>query len=47
MMEAKLIMATIGQRWKMRHDPDHQAEMLPLISLRPKGGMPMYLEKRR
>ena len=46
MMEAKLILATIGRRWTMRHDPRHKAEMLPLISLRPKGGMPMFLEKR-
>ena len=47
MMEAKLILATVGQRWKMHHDPRHRAEMLPLISLRPKGGMPMVLERRR
>ena len=46
MMEAKLIMATIGRRWAMRHDASHNAEMLPLISLRPKGGMPMFLERR-
>lgn len=46
MMEAKLILATIGRRWTMRHDPRHKAEMLPLISLRPKGGMPMFLERR-
>ena len=46
MMEAKLILATIGQRWTMRHNPRHKAEMLPLISLRPKGGMPMFLERR-
>ncbi|MCE2502065.1 MAG: cytochrome P450, partial [Dehalococcoidia bacterium] len=46
MMEAKLILATLGQRWRVRHDERHQAEMLPLISLRPKGGMPMYLELR-
>ena len=46
MMEAKLIMATIGQRWQLRHDPRHKPKMLPLISLRPKGGMPMYLEPR-
>ncbi len=46
MMEAKLIMATLGQRWKMRHDPRHDPRMLPLISLRPKGGMPMFLERR-
>ena len=47
MMEAKLILATIGQRWTMHHDPKHKADVLPLISLRPKGGMPMYLERRR
>ena len=47
MMEAKLILATIGQRWNMRHDSKHKAEVLPLISLRPKGGMPMFLERRR
>jgi cytochrome P450 len=46
MMEAKLILATIGRRWSMRHDPRHNVEMLPLISLRPKGGMPMFLERR-
>ena len=46
-MEAKLILATLGQRWQMRHDPRHQIKMLPLISLRPQGGMPMYLERRR
>ena len=45
-MEAMLVLATLGQRWSMRHDPDHPVELLPLISLRPKGGMPMYLERR-
>ena len=46
MMEAKLILATLGRRWRVHHDPRHQAEMLPLISLRPRGGMPTYLELR-
>ena len=46
MMEAKMILATLGQNWRVRHDPRHRAEMLPLISLRPKGGMPMFLERR-
>ena len=46
MMEAKLILATLGQRWRVRHDPSHKAEMLPLISLRPKGGMPIYVDRR-
>ena len=45
-MEAKLVLATLGQRWSMRHDPQHKIELLPLVSLRPKGGMPMYLERR-
>ena len=45
-MEAKLILATLGQRWRVHHDPRHRASMLPLISLRPKNGMPMYLERR-
>ena len=46
MMEAKLILATLGQRWRVHHDPRHKIAMLPLISLRPKNGMPTYLERR-
>ncbi len=46
MMEAKLILAAIGRHWTMRHDRRHKPEMLPLISLRPKGGMPMFLTRR-
>ena len=45
-MEAKLILATLGQRWRMDHDPSHEIGLLPLVSLRPKGGMPMFLERR-
>ncbi len=45
-MEAMLALATMGQRWTMRHDPRHTVELHPLISLRPKGGMPLYLERR-
>jgi cytochrome P450 len=46
MMEAKLILATLGQHWRVIPDLRHKSEMLPLISLRPKGGMPIYLERR-
>lgn len=46
-MESKLILAAIGQQWAVRHDPRHRIKMMPLISLRPQGGMPMYLERRR
>ena len=45
-MEAKLLMATLGQHWAMRHDSRHKIELLPLVTLRPKGGMPMFLERR-
>ncbi len=45
-MEAMLVLATLGQRWSMRHDPRHRIELVPLVSLRPKGGMPMFLERR-
>ncbi len=45
-MEAKLLLATLGQRWRVRHDPRHAVKLLPLVSLRPQGGMPMYLERR-
>ena len=45
-MEAMLVLATVGQRWTMRPDPGHTVKLHPLISLRPKGGMPLYLERR-
>ena len=45
-MEAMLILATLGQRWTVRHDPGHEAALMPLVSLRPRGGMPMFLERR-
>ena len=45
-MEMKLIMAAIGQHWKVRPNSGRQVEYSPLISLRPKGGMPLYLERR-
>lgn len=45
-MEAMLVLATMGQRWSMRHDPRHEVRLNPLISLRPKDGMPLFLECR-
>ena len=45
-MEAKLVLATLGQRWAMQHNAGHKIELQPLVSLRPKGGMPMRLERR-
>jgi cytochrome P450 len=45
-MEGILLIATICQEWKMQHDPDHKVELKPLITLRPKYGMRMKLERR-
>jgi cytochrome P450 len=46
-MEGILLVATICHQWKMHHDPDHKVELKPLITLRPKYGMRMKLERRR
>ncbi len=45
-MEAILVVATLAQRWKMRLVPGHPVDVHPLITLRPKNGMQMTLERR-
>ncbi len=45
-MEGVLLLATLAQRWRARLAPGHVPEVYPLITLRPKGGMPMILERR-
>ena len=45
-MEAMLVLATLARRWRVRVDgPDPELE--PIITLRPKGGLPARLEARR
>ena len=46
-MEGILLLATIHHRWRMHHDPKHKVELKPLITLRPKYGMRMKLERRK
>jgi cytochrome P450 len=46
-IEGILVTATICRKWKMHHDPEHKVELKPLITLRPKYGMRMKLERRR
>jgi cytochrome P450 len=43
-MEGVLLLATLGQRWKLRLVPGHPVEPEPLITLRPKHGMRMLVE---
>lgn len=47
LQEAILILATVAQRYRLRLAPGHRVEPVGLITLRPKGGLPMYLEPRR
>jgi len=46
-LEGILLIATICHRWKMHHEPNHKVELKPLITLRPKYGMRMKLERRK
>lgn len=45
-MEGVLVMATLAQRWQMRLAPGHPVELEPIVTLRPKHGMQMRLERR-
>src|SRR5215469_12749406 len=46
MTEAILLLATIAQRYRLILKPRHQIEPQGLITLRPRHGMPMSLERR-
>ena len=46
MQEAILIVAAVAQRFRLKLVPGHEVEPLGLITLRPKGGLPMRLERR-
>jgi cytochrome P450 len=46
-MEGVLLLAAISQKWKIDHLPGHKVEMQPRITLRPKNGMMMRLERRQ
>ena len=45
-VEGVLLLAALGRKWKFRLVPGHRVEMQPLVTLRPKYGMKMILEKR-
>jgi cytochrome P450 len=46
-MEGILLLATIGRQWWMRLAPGQRVELMPAITLRPKYGMSMRLERRQ
>jgi cytochrome P450 len=47
LIEAQLIVATLAQRYRLQLVPRHKVEPWPLITLRPRFGMPMIIERRR
>lgn len=47
MMEARLLLATLASRYRLELEPGQRVEMLPLITLNPKGGLPMTLRVRQ
>jgi cytochrome P450 len=46
-VEALLLLATIARRWRLRLLPGHPVELQPAVTLRPKHGMVMTLERRQ
>ena len=45
-MEGILLLVTLAQRWRFRLAPGHSVELLPLVTLRPRFGMRITLERR-
>ena len=45
-MEGTLVLATLARRWKLRLGLAQRVELEPLITLRPKYGMRMSVERR-
>jgi cytochrome P450 len=45
--EGMLLIATIARHWRLRRAPGAVVEPLPLITLRPKGGVVVELKRRR
>jgi cytochrome P450 len=47
LMEAKLVLATVAQRWTLDYAGAGDPGLSPLITLRPKHGMPMRITPRK
>ena len=47
LIEAHLSVATLAQRYRLQLVPRHRVEPWPLITLRPRFGMPMFIEARQ
>jgi cytochrome P450 len=45
-MEGVLVLATIAQRWRLRLRPGQEVVPQPMLTLRPRDGLPVTLERR-
>ena len=45
-MEGILVLATLAQQWRMRLTPGYREDLWPVVTLRPRHGMPMLFERR-
>jgi cytochrome P450 len=45
-LEASVLLSTIGRRWRFEHEPAHRVELQPVVTLRPRNGMPMRAYRR-
>jgi cytochrome P450 len=46
MTEATLILATLAQRFRLRLRPGHRVSIQSRVTIRPRGGLPMTIERR-
>lgn len=47
LLEGKVILAMLGRRFRFRLLPNHPVETEPLVTMRPKYGLPMFVERSR
>jgi cytochrome P450 len=47
MMETVLVLATVMQRYRLTTAPDYTLQVIPSITLRPRGGIPMIVHERQ
>jgi cytochrome P450 len=45
-LEGMLVLASVARRWQLRYDEPHAPVPEPSVTLRPKGGLPVRLERR-
>ena len=45
LLEAPLVLASLYQRYHLELDPDHEVIVDPLVTLRPRGGLPMRVRR--